>query len=113
MRISDWSSDVCSSDLAVDEADAEPARDEVALERDDPFEQRERRIGCIGEVREMTLDRIIGELLQMLGPEMRGEELEGADADVASGDAREHRSEERRGGKECVSTVRCRWSQEH
>src|SRR3546814_8182069 len=47
MRISDWSSDVCSSDLAevAPEREFEPAGDRVALDRGDHrlFEQHPRR----------------------------------------------------------------------
>src|SRR3546814_6416863 len=61
MRISDWSSDVCSSDLAY-----------LALQR----RPEEQQAGA----------RILGQLI---------------------------RSEERRVGKECVSTCRSRWSPYH
>src|SRR3546814_1354945 len=64
MRISDWSSDVCSSDLSLDLFEQEPRLDQA---------------------------RAIGALL--------AERLE--------------RSEERRVGKECVSTCRSRWSPYH
>src|SRR3546814_4506591 len=76
MRISDWSSDVCSSDLAE------------AHRRD--IEQR----------------RLIG-----------ARALCGADLDpprpVVADLRRDARSEERRVGKECVSTCRSRWSPYH
>src|SRR3546814_1867148 len=76
MRISDWSSDVCSSDLPrrgvarllVGDAPGDEARHVVRQEVDD---------GAIGEERQA------------------------------------HRSEERRVGKECVSTCRSRWSPYH
>src|SRR3546814_1011217 len=60
MRISDWSSDVCSSDLVGDEPDARPRFQSGLFPR--------RRVG---------------------------------------------RAEERRVGKECVSTCRSRWSPYH
>src|SRR3546814_9983219 len=74
MRISDWSSDVCSSDL-----DRGIAVRPVADQRDDPrlVERRLHRI---------ALDR--AGLVRL-------------------------RSEERRVGKECVSTCRSRWSPYH
>src|SRR3546814_3333750 len=79
MRISDWSSDVCSSDLArlpghrqPDLPVHEPASGWIHLE---------------GDVRDVALPR-----------HQRHTEL---------------RSEERRVGKECVSTCRSRWSPYH
>src|SRR3546814_6085311 len=79
MRISDWSSDVCSSDLllravALDDAPPEHHRDAIRH----------------GE-----------RLLLVMGDQDEG------DADGAL------RSEERRVGKECVSTCRSRWSPYH
>src|SRR3546814_5274984 len=65
MRISDWSSDVCSSDLAAEDGDAAD----------------------------------------------HGHEVDARDADREA--LEEHRSEERRVGKECVSTCRSRWSPYH
>src|SRR3546814_1066100 len=83
MRISDWSSDVCSSDLRI--ADCEypfGMRRAVVIDNDAPV---------AGQAR-LTRELILGL---------------GADADkrVVGG-----RSEERRVGKECVSTCRSRWS---
>src|SRR3546814_2292943 len=75
MRISDWSSDVCSSDLLIG----------------------------MGQCRH-PLDHPVGESqrqgrLSQLGP--------------AWATRRTGRSEERRVGKECVSTCRSRWSPYH
>src|SRR3546814_6547737 len=68
MRISDWSSDVCSSDLVA------------------------RRVPCAA----------------------RGEAVPGVHRWRGRTEARgKHRSEERRVGKECVSTCRSRWSPYH
>src|SRR3546814_3325947 len=81
MRISDWSSDVCSSDLiGLDEAGRTAACRVGALDA-----QRGVRPGRLGEI----FDR-------------------GADP-LAPLD-QQHRSEERRVGKERVSTCRSRWS---
>src|SRR3546814_1361166 len=71
MRISDWSSDVCSSDLAGDTFT--------------PHDSGGRSAGC-------------------------GDAVEDASATAAN---RRCRSEERRVGKECVSTCRSRWSPYH
>src|SRR3546814_6683255 len=77
MRISDWSSDVCSSDLRR----YRPAR----------------------------RTRLSGTGLR------RGyrDEKSGPDDEAGAGHAAAHRSEERRVGKECVSTCRSRWSPTH
>src|SRR3546814_1658597 len=78
MRISDWSSDVCSSDLAaVHAARAEPAR--IGRGPTDSEPQRQRR-----DERDQQGER-----------------------------EQQPRSEERRVGKECVSTCRSRWSPYH
>src|SRR3546814_14498579 len=98
MRISDWSSDVCSSDLdAVIQAD----RQIIAVDREHAagkaIVERSRALICaespwIAEhQRDSVLvhrrSRVVGRLML--------------------------RSEERRGGKECVSTCRSRWSAYH
>src|SRR3546814_5971449 len=81
MRISDWSSDVCSSDLL-----------EVALAE---------HLGGLGELPHADHGDQRGVL-------QHGDELvAGRRHDEA------HRSEERRVGKECVSTCRSRWSPYH
>src|SRR3546814_6516709 len=71
MRISDWSSDVCSSDLAAKAPDADMLVQEMVAGR------RELMLGMLRD--------------PQYGP----------------------RSEERRVGKECVSTCRSRWSPYH
>src|SRR3546814_5919691 len=79
MRISDWSSDVCSSDLyvAFTDADCRPASDWL-----------EKALAAAGRH---------------------------PDAGVLAGriSLLEERSEERRVGKECVSTCSSRWSPYH
>src|SRR3546814_9270166 len=95
MRISDWSSDVCSSDL-FPERDGEDDRLDVLhrlLRRD---RHRTDPLGlfadCVRIRRTCQLDRMAG------CDELAGER------------AANIRSEERRVGKECVSTCRSRWS---
>src|SRR3546814_4128513 len=84
MRISDWSSDVCSSDLAVQEAFERLGRDlPPALDRDEAW----RRLA--------TLNPLFADAHFFVGyPDWRSDT----------------RSAERRVGKECVSTFRSRWS---
>src|SRR3546814_14957899 len=100
MRISDWSSDVCSSDLpeqrevevratVVDRADL--ARRGLVLEE-------ERARGAIQGVGQDLRPRVVVGLREVLEAHSECQELT------------EARSEERRVGKECVSTCRSRWS---
>src|SRR3546814_19797877 len=106
MRISDWSSDVCSSDLPiglveaglVDEADAGGCTCSGDLVR-----HHQRMIQTFDlarpsdqDERQVIADADIAYLHMLLG---RGNFL--------------RRSEERRVGKECVSTCRSRWSPFH
>src|SRR3546814_2179643 len=92
LRISDWSSDVCSSDL-------EPSR-----------VPRVRRVVVIGfdGLDPKIVDRLLaaGEL-----PAFARLSAAGGYARVAT--TTPARSEERRVGKECVSTCRSRWSADH
>src|SRR3546814_11111101 len=101
MRISDWSSDVCSSDLR------QPLRRSAA--RQDPDmgvapDHRDR--GDIGGERQGLAvileqhDALLGDLPR--DPRVRRHVHR-----------RRGRSEERRVGKECVSTCRSRWSPDH
>src|SRR3546814_5456408 len=88
MRISDWSSDVCSSDLPVLVLLGEQVVDDggdLALQRE-------------------------GEHAHDGVPQQPGHQVE-AHHEEEPGD--EQRSEERRVGKECVSTCRSRWSPYH
>src|SRR3546814_16302377 len=92
MRISDWSSDVCSSDLAC------PRR-----RRND-----RRRARCGGCRRSEATDRLSMTAVRRLGV---GDVAAMRDLNAPYADAFEdaetyRRSEERRGGKECVSTCR-------
>src|SRR3546814_9689076 len=88
MRISDWSSDVCSSDLNA-----------IAYQVDID--------GVEGELNDLL--RASSELLTLQeNPPLTLARLRSrAEGDVATF---ERRSEERRVGKECVSTCRYRWS---
>src|SRR3546814_14640867 len=91
MRISDWSSDVCSSDLFICECYAYDAPVKFHL---DLGTLRAR----LGQLRAKRL------ILTHMGPEML------AHRDEEGLEAAEDRSEERRVGKECVSTCRSRRS---
>src|SRR3546814_11490641 len=103
MRISDWSSDVCSSDLQ---------RQRVALARALAIEPRvlllDEPFGALDAKVRKDLRRWLRQLHNQTGyttifvTHEQEEALELAD-----------RSEERRVGKECVSTCRSRWSPYH
>src|SRR3546814_2593047 len=82
MRISDWSSDVCSSDLT--------------------FEARQKAISLKLPVQGKSLDELVEDI--------RGH-LKANEPKPLS--QVKDRSEERRVGKECVSTCRSRWSPYH
>src|SRR3546814_19733876 len=109
MRISDWSSDVCSSDLedvAVVGA-TRTTEDHVLLVAEQVIGEAEPGLPCTLEVvavasgADVVLDVVIGVL--DVGPTPQcGREI-----------IRDPRSEERRVGKECVSTCRSRWSPYH
>src|SRR3546814_19133226 len=93
MRISDWSSDVCSSDL------------EQARRRDSLGIDRDADSACICEGLTNFRVKILGDPDAGRHPErtkLLGNLLH-----------RLVRSEERRVGKECVSTCRSRWSPYH
>src|SRR3546814_15802233 len=106
MRISDWSSDVCSSDLV-------PV--EVLLGRRGEEREQTRGVGAKRPDEVVGIDHValrLGHLGAVLDDHaLREQRLEGLvdlhEAQVAQ------RSEERRGGKECVSTCRSRWSPYH
>src|SRR3546814_3042165 len=89
MRISDWSSDVCSSDLHHHADELLVLVMMVEGEFDQPLQRLDRRQALGVELRLAFAHQPVGV-------------LEGA-----------QRSEERRVGKECVSTCRSRWATSH
>src|SRR3546814_11885048 len=89
MRISDWSSDVCSSDLPAQIPSDQPARHGANA----PGQEHLRRHVGRGK----RLDR--GAIAPLGIPPLPERQF--------------LRSEERRVGKECVSTCRSRWSPYH
>src|SRR3546814_15776088 len=122
MRISDWSSDVCSSDLQLA---AEDARGDGAAHR--AVQQRAANLAIpmrpqVQDAQDVELVSPADDLVEANGRA----EFDVADSQVGQ---RRHarprdrfsiqrnvlrtRSEERRVGKECVSTCRSRWSPYH
>src|SRR3546814_13100674 len=95
MRISDWSSDVCSSDLLC-----------AALSAcDSKAKPMGQSLASINNT-EITVHQLNAELTQLGNTQQATSHKDVLDALIA----RELRSEERRVGKECVSTCRSRWS---
>src|SRR3546814_9006044 len=111
MRISDWSSDVCSSDLnaestddAEDENGGRHNRRRNSQEHDEDADQRH-----IEHDQHSIADEHAGNHAP--------EEMRVVDNEPGPGNhpmheqpTHDHRSEARRVGKECVSTWRSRWS---
>src|SRR3546814_7096809 len=90
MRISDWSSDVCSSDLI-----ARDAEERLGVDRRLRVAQQRRR----------DRNRVADDRFAVT--------LGFRAVNQGAGVAADQRSEERRVGKECVSTCRSRWSPYH
>src|SRR3546814_19037767 len=99
MRISDWSSDVCSSDLS--KTSVHP---QTVIEHFGSWNDAKRRAGLVPR-RFATREELLV-LLRQLGERLGRTPT--AKALDASG--RSMRSEERRVGRECVSTCRSRGS---
>src|SRR3546814_6924660 len=101
MRISDWSSDVCSSDLRI------PRPQLLAHAAVVPTEHRP-----------ADRERLEHGAAESFGPSRQLQDevaggVGGCDLAGRRGDRHRGRSEERRGGKACVSTCRSRWSPQH
>src|SRR3546814_8090338 len=92
MRISDWSSDVCSSDLLEQGKRNHPIGQGVGIVVH-PLSNAPARIGARREASDIAGMRQVAQARQ---------------SQCSGGDAGQ--SEERRVGKECVSTCRSRWS---
>src|SRR3546814_10958341 len=99
MRISDWSSDVCSSDLAGDPFDLVLlAAKEMADARHHDFARIHVDWGCHVELAHWRSTHSRADVQAVFAVPDFG---------------LQQRSEERRGGKECVSTCRSRWAPVH
>src|SRR3546814_16760525 len=115
MRISDWSSDVCSSDLfglavgnMLGEDDTNPSKGAELHEFScNLFEFRPRELLCNRTIKPLAL-AVASEQVPLNAS--TGSQI------VCFADKLRYsagRSEERRVGKECVSTCRSRWSPYH
>src|SRR3546814_14818552 len=107
MRISDWSSDVCSSDLLSDLVD----RSQSAVGALQAAQATNQLLAL------QSRQFLQGQQLQAVqGRAVALEQARTAAIEAQSREARRRfmtRSEERRVGKECVSTCRSRWSPSH
>src|SRR3546814_12816497 len=115
MRISDWSSDVCSSDLLRESwSQALLSGDDSAV---DAVEAETLRCGRDRD----RLALLREDLQRRLEDARQAEDAAAAEGTVEAAEAAyqkarrliEKRSEERRVGTECVSTCRSRWSPYH
>src|SRR3546814_11282904 len=105
MRISDWSSDVCSSDLLV----VVPVADQKKGKEAGQFPEE----GDLDKIsRQDNAEHRAHERLQEREKARYGIGRRHIIARVEAHE-RADRSEERRVGKECVSTCRSRWSAYH
>src|SRR3546814_20764234 len=110
MRISDWSSDVCSSDLLFELKDYEHAiavADQVIKAQGNVTAEQQRLAWSVTGDAQFALARY---------PQAEtafAEELKRTPANTPQSADVTERSEERRVGKECVSTCRTRWSTFH
>src|SRR3546814_14235843 len=117
MRISDWSSDVCSSDLDAFVPRAHAVDQPLRLPVQDLYRFDDRRI-VVGRIESGRL--AVGDRIRFAP---LGREATVATLEAWRGDGGAHvprtaafageRSEERRVGEEGGSTVRCRWSPNH
>src|SRR3546814_19930641 len=96
MRISDWSSDVCSSDLGQIHDDAAPIELGTALPQ---------RFLIAGAIAALGAESAPGQIKQVY----RAGQLKRSEGGLGGGKDSRQRSEGRRVGKECVSKCRSRW----
>src|SRR3546814_10551640 len=111
MRISDWSSDVCSSDLAAQVMAGKRLQSGVVTPAEGIAKLFSRLAADMGSDRPSQIALAVARLATFLAPH----DAEGwlITADMLAADDKPERSEERRVGKECVSTCRARWSPDH
>src|SRR3546814_14826021 len=103
MRISDWSSDVCSSDLAATYPFITPLLGK-RIRTDIIREQWDDVLRLVGSIKAGHVAPSV--MLRKLAAYERQNQLDVARQEIG----KVERSEESRAGKECVSTCRSRWS---
>src|SRR3546814_11639096 len=107
MRISDWSSDVCSSDLRGDRFAGAEKQARGDAERGEAEGGRGTGHGASTSIWSGWVTSICGPAYQRSQPRTRTSRPAKPAMSTPS------RSEERRVGKECVRTCRSRWSPYH
>src|SRR3546814_15732914 len=105
MRISDWSSDVCSSDLKAPSPTGQPG-DPAKVTRTIELTMDDTMRFTPSDI-QVNAGETVRFFIRNTG-KIPHEMVIGSIADLKA-----HRSEERRVGKEGVSTCRFRWSQSH
>src|SRR3546814_20355445 len=129
MRISDWSSDVCSSDLSKWRIEARRGSFDRYSTSLSPYSARRdglifgtalrqagrccKDLACIFAIAVDLSDEFVHRLELRLGTQKSDELHFDHLAIEIFGKIEEIRSEERRVGKECVSTCRSRWKPYH
>src|SRR3546814_15492365 len=118
MRISDWSSDVCSSDLKpTGHTCSTKDRGRLVYDLLPPrFAHRSPQLSTVGRLDRDTSGLLLmtddGALLhRIISPKSKLTKV--YEATLAQPLRGDERSEERRVGKECVSTFRFGWSPDH
>src|SRR3546814_19986098 len=114
MRISDWSSDVCSSDLLALAIVAAAKLRQLDIPEVSDFDSPTGK-GAVGTVGGKRIFLGAGAYLNENGIDVStaAAQADGMRADGATAVFAAVRSDERRVGKECVSTCRSRWSPCH
>src|SRR3546814_12670140 len=115
MRISDWSSDVCSSDLHILAQKRTAHQQFIGRDRIAAEQVLDLHVANIIDS-EMSIYQLANARQHAhmdIACLQRRHDLASADAQRARDRQDELRSEERREGKECVSTCRSRWAPEH
>src|SRR3546814_14780002 len=129
MRISDWSSDVCSADLIVELVPIVGHRVDAAALR---TEKVAAKLEIIGRIRKEQIDRVLGQFvhggdavalnyhIQRQGVSSHWTPVKQQKSTLNHPESQRNqriapvdRSEERSVGKECVNTCRTRGSQKH
>src|SRR3546814_20848055 len=117
LRISDWSSDVCSSDLPGEchkEGGVGTVVDVRQVEHGDAGKGQRPLDPALGTFGPGGWHLVGGKMTHLLPPRSLGILIYHLDGLLAQqGKSQLSRSEERRVGKECVSTGRSRWSPYH
>src|SRR3546814_4347451 len=114
MRISDWSSDVCSSDLTLYERRTEAGELTFRSYREIGglvgalAHRAEEVFASLPAPARASLDQVLA-LLVVVQPDSEAISAQSVYWSALA----DERSEERRVGKECVSTCRSRWSPYH